>query len=106
MQTQVHRRFSNPLTLGGSCTWSQAMKPAEENENAISQRTSLRCFRTKVGPLKSRFRQRAERPYPQVSGVDNPAGFDPAGNQANSRLGQYIAAREARRVQLALKPYF
>lgn len=44
--------------------------------------------------------------HTQFFGVDTTARFDSAGTQVNGRFGEYISAREARRMQLGLKFYF
>jgi len=57
-----------------------------------------------------RFQFRAEMynafNHTQFSAVDNTARFDPQGNQVNARLGELTAARDPRRIQLALRFYF
>ena len=42
----------------------------------------------------------------QFSDVDRSARFDAAGNQTNTRMGQYIAARDPRRMQFGLRYSF
>lgn len=44
--------------------------------------------------------------HTQFAGVSTGARFDAAGKQVNGRFGEYISARDARRIQLGLKFYF
>jgi hypothetical protein len=44
--------------------------------------------------------------HAQFTSVDTGARFDALGNQINGRFGQYTAAADGRRIQLALKFYF
>jgi hypothetical protein len=44
--------------------------------------------------------------HTQFSALDTAARFDAAGNQANLRLGEFTAARDPRRIQLALRLTF
>ncbi|MBI3208873.1 MAG: TonB-dependent receptor [Candidatus Solibacter usitatus] len=44
--------------------------------------------------------------HTQFSGVDTGARFDPQGTQVNARFGEMTAAREPRRIQLAMRFYF
>ena len=44
--------------------------------------------------------------HTQFSGLDTSARFDAQGRQTNARLGEYTAARNARRIQLALRLNF
>ena len=44
--------------------------------------------------------------HTQFATLDGSGRFDAAGRQVNGRLGQYISARESRRMQVALKFYF
>jgi hypothetical protein len=44
--------------------------------------------------------------HTQFSSLDTTARFDAAGNQVNTRLGEFIAARNPRQMQFALRFYF
>ena len=44
--------------------------------------------------------------HTQFSGLDTTARFDAAGNQVNTRLGEYTAARSPRQMQFVLRLYF
>jgi len=65
-------------------------------------------FRLGEGERRLQFRWEMYNAFnhTQFSGLDTGARFDPAGNQVNARFGEYTAARDARRMQLALKFYF
>jgi hypothetical protein len=44
--------------------------------------------------------------HTQFSGLDTSARFDPQGKQTNIGFGQFTSARNARRIQLALRLNF
>ena len=44
--------------------------------------------------------------HTQFTGLDTTARFDNTGRQVNTRMGQFISARDPRQIQFALRVYF